>query len=50
MKTQTKSFIYINKLKGFGVDILIEMLLVNGILFGDSSPNNQSICFTCKQL
>ncbi len=41
----TKSFIYINKLKGFGIDIVVEALKVNGILIGESSPNNQTLCF-----
>ena len=49
LSTTTKSFVYINKLKGFGVDLLVEAFKVNGILIGDSSPNNQTICFYCKR-
>jgi len=48
LQTKGKSFIYINGLQDFGVDLVVEALKINGILLYDTNPNNSSICFECK--
>ena len=48
LKVKTKSLIYLNKIQGFGIDLIAEMLKVNGILLFDQNPSNLSICFECR--
>ena len=49
LQITTKSFIYVNKIQGFGIDLVAELLKVNGILLFDTNPSNTSICFNCKR-
>ena len=35
LKVKTKSLVYVNKIQGFGVDLVAEVLKVNGILLFD---------------
>jgi hypothetical protein len=37
---QTKSFIYINDIQDFGIDLVITTLKYHGILIMDQSPNS----------
>lgn len=48
LKVRTKSLIYLNKVQGFGVDLIAEMMRMNGILLFDANPTNVSICFKCR--
>jgi hypothetical protein len=44
----TKSFIYFNRIKTYGTDLICNMLKENGIIEHNEMPTPSTLCFKCK--
>jgi hypothetical protein len=48
LTSNTKTFVYFNKIKLYGTDLICNMMKANGLIEHGETPTSTTLCFKCK--